>query len=161
MFPIGIHRSLFVGPIIETVGIFKATGLPLSIVAREIRVETGTPTLVVSWDDLETAEVEEFQKQKKGGHADEIETSIQLFLQPNLVKMELAKTDYGSAPTKTYPGYKPGLFSKNSKDPAFSKTGLFGDPTLATAEKGKKALEIMTKQWLKALKEFSKEPLRK
>jgi len=142
-------------------GILKATGLPLSIVAREIRVETGTPTLVVSWDDLETSEVEEFQEQKKGGHADEIETSIQLYLQPNLVKMELAETDYGSSQTKSYPGYKPGLFSKNPKDPAFSKTGLFGDPTLATAEKGKKTLEIMTKQWLKALEEFVKEPLRK
>jgi creatinine amidohydrolase/Fe(II)-dependent formamide hydrolase-like protein len=74
--------------------------------------------------------------------------------------MELAETDYGSALAKTYPGYKPGLFSKNAKDPAFSKTGLYGDPMLATAEKGKKALQIMTRQWLKTLREFTKEPLR-
>ena len=76
-------------------GIFKATGLPLSIAAREIRVQTGTPVLVVSWDDLETEEIEAFQEQEKGGHGDEIETSINLFLQPDLVKMDLAVKDYG------------------------------------------------------------------
>ena len=142
-------------------GITKATGLPIAIVAREIRVRTGTPTLVISWDDLETSEVESLQKQKQGGHADEIETSIQLFLQPDLVKMALAKADYGSGSTKQYPGYKPGLFSRDPKDPAFSKTGLFGDPTFATAEKGKQALTILTRQWLKTLEGFSKEPLKK
>lgn len=142
-------------------GIFKATGLPISIAAREIRVQTGTPTLVVSWDDLETAEVDKMQQQKTGGHADEIETSINLFLQPELVKMDRAVTDYGSEKQKNYPGYKPGLFSKNPADPAFSETGLFGDPTLATAEKGEKALAIMTQQWLKALKGFAGEPLLK
>ncbi len=143
-------------------GIFKATGLPISIVARKIRVEKGIPTLVVSWDDLENEEIFSFQEQKIGGHADEIETSIHLFLQPDLVQMEKAVTDYGNRVTQNhYPGYKPGLFSLNPKDPAYSATGLIGDPTLATKEKGAKTLEIMTKNWLKALTEFAKTPLSK
>ena len=140
-------------------GIFKATGLPLSIVAREIRIQTGTPTLVVSWDDLETEEVATFQEQEMGGHGDEIETSIHLYLQPDLVQMEKAVKDYGNPSKREYSGYKPGLFSRDPNDPAYSKTGIFGDPTLATAEKGKRTLEIMTKEWLKILEGFAKVPL--
>ncbi|MDZ7363795.1 MAG: creatininase family protein [candidate division KSB1 bacterium] len=141
-------------------GISRATGLPLSIVAREIRVQTGTPVLVISWDDLETPAIDSLQEQKAGGHADEIETSINLFLQPELVRMEKAVVDYGTSGRKKYPGYEPGLFSRNPRDPEFSQTGLFGDPTKATAEKGGKALEILTRQWLRALEGFSKAPLR-
>ena len=140
-------------------GIFKATGLPLSIVAREIRVQSGTPTLVVSWDDLETEEVATFQDQEMGGHGDEIETSIHLYLHPNLVKMEKSIKDYGNRSKQNYSGYKPGLFSRDSADPAYSKTGIFGDPTLATAEKGKRTLEIMTKEWFKILEGFAQFPL--
>lgn len=140
-------------------GIFKATGLPLAMAAREIRVENGVPTLVVSWDDLEDERVDAFQEQKKGGHADEIETSIHLYLQPHLVQMDKAVTDYGIPDKKNYPGYKPGLFSRNPGDPAFSETGLFGDPTKATAEKGKKTLEIMTDNWINILEGFTTAPL--
>jgi creatinine amidohydrolase len=141
-------------------GIAAATGLPLSIVAREIRTATGTPTLVVSWDDLETPEYRALQQQRAGGHADEIETSISLYLQPELVHLERAVADYGGAGRKDYPGYQPGQFSRDSADPGFSRTGLSGDPTLATADKGRRALEIMTRQWLAALRGFSEAPLR-
>ena len=103
---------------------------------------------------------ERLQRQKTGGHADELETSINLYLQPHLVHMERAITDYGKSARKDYPGYKPGLFSRNKKDPAYSSTGLFGDPTLAKAETGKKVLDILSTQWLAALQGFSNEPIR-
>ncbi|NNG17908.1 MAG: creatininase family protein [Gemmatimonadales bacterium] len=140
-------------------GIRTATGLPLAIAARELRVETGTPTLVISWDDLETDETEALTEQRAGGHADEIETSIHLYLQPDLVHMERATPAFGTG-RQAYPGYAPGVFSRNEKDPAFSTTGHFGDPTLATKEKGKEALRIMTAEWLKALRGFANSPLR-
>jgi len=150
----GAQRIVFLNT-----GVSRATGLPLSMVAREIRVQTGTPTLVLSWDDLETPAIDSLAEQKAGGHADEIETSISLYLQPHLVHMEKAVVDYGTSGRKNYPGYEPGLFSRNPRDPEFSKTGLFGDPTKATAEKGKKALAILTRQFLKALQGFSQSPL--
>ena len=150
----GAQRIVFLNT-----GISKATGLPISIAAREIRTQTGTPTLVVSWDDLETDDVEALQDQQAGGHADELETSINLYLQPDLVRMDRAVTDYGEGTTKDYPGYRPGLFSRDRNDPEFSETGLFGDPTLATAEKGRQVLNILTRQWLKALRGFSVAPL--
>ena len=151
----GAQRIVFLNT-----GISRATGLPLSIAAREMRTETGTPTLVVSWDDIETSEVAEFQQQEAGGHADELETSIHLYLQPHLVRMEQAVTDYGDTTEQRYPGYIPGLFSRDPVDPAYSETGLYGDPTLATAEKGKRVLDILTREWLAALRGFASEPIR-
>ena len=151
----GVRRIVFLNT-----GIFRATGLPLAIIAREIRVETGTPTLVVSWDDLETAEVETFQEQKIGGHADEIETSIHLVLQPHLVRMDRAVNEDTEPRKRGYSGYKPGTFSRDPGDPAYSETGILGDPTLATAEKGKKALDIMVREWLKTLEGFSQTRLK-
>jgi len=140
-------------------GITRATGLPLSIVAREIRVETGTPTMVASWDDIEPPEVEELAEQQVGGHGDEMETSIHLYLQPELVDMSKAVQDYRGA-GEGYPGYRPGLFSRDPADPAYSETGIFGDATLATAEKGERALELLTRQWLEILGRFAETPLR-
>lgn len=150
----GTRRIVFLNT-----GIAAATGLPISIAARELRVETGTPTLVVSWDDLETEEIEALQEQLAGGHGDEIETSIHLVLQPHLVRMDLAVPDLRGAGESRSPGYRPGLFSRNPADPAYSTTGHFGDPTLATVEKGEAALAILTRQWLAALRGFSTAPL--
>ncbi len=149
----GAQRIVFLNT-----GIMKATGLPIAIAAREIRVQLGTPTLVVSWDDLETAEIDALAEQEAGGHADELETSINLFLQPELVSPDLPPADYRGTP-KDYPGYQAGLFSRDRDDPAYSETGYFGDPSLATAEKGRAALEIMTRQWLRALRGFAEAPL--
>jgi creatinine amidohydrolase len=149
----GAQRIVFLNT-----GISRATGLPLSIAARELRVQTGTPTLVVSWDDLEPPEAEALAEQRVGGHADEMETSIHLFLQPELVDMARAVRDYRS-PGRDHPGYAPGLFSRDPGDPAYSETGLFGDPTLATAEKGEALLRLMTREWLRALRGFSEAPV--
>jgi len=151
----GAQRILFLN-----MGITNATGLPIAITARETRVETGTPTLVISWNDLETAEVAKFVEQREGGHGDEIETSINLVLHPERVDMKLAIQDYGDRPKKDYAGYTPGLFSRNKDDPRYSASGIYGDATLATADKGRRALKIMTKEWLKAIDGFSEAPLR-
>ena len=142
-------------------GIFKATGLPIAVVAREIRVNTGVPTLVVSWDDLETQEATRHTQQSSGGHADEVETSIYLFLQSEKVEMNLARKDYRQDLKKSYGGYQPGLFSRDSWDTHFSESGTSGDPTIATAEKGEKILRAMTQEWLKILAGFSQYPLSK
>lgn len=151
----GAQRLVFLNT-----GIFRATGLPLSIVARDIRTDTGVPTLVVSWDDLETAEAEAYAEQEKGGHADEIETSINLCLQPERVHLDRAVKDYRGTGKKDYGGYRPGVFARDPADPNYSETGVYGDPTLADADKGCRVLELMTSEWLKALAGFAESPLR-
>ncbi len=150
----GAQRLVFLNTSIN-----KAGGLPLSIVARDIRADQGVPTLVLSWDDLETEAAAALLSQREGGHADESETSINLYLQRARVDMGKAVRDYGGRVAKNYPGYRPGLFSLNSADPRYSETGLYGDPTLASAEKGKRILEIMTANLLQALAGFSQEPI--
>ena len=152
----GAQRIVFLNT-----GISKATGLPISIAAREVRVETGVPTLVVSWDDLDTEEGEALQEQLMGGHGDEIETSINLYLQPELVDMDLAVTDYGERQAKDYGGYQPGRLTRDENDPLYSASGIFGDATLATPEKGRQALDILTHEWLRALDGFARVPLRR
>ena len=152
----GAQRIVFLNT-----GIANATGLPISIAAREIRVQTGVPTLVVNWGDLETEEIDALQEQQMGGHGDEIETSINLYLQPQLVNMELAVEDYGNRSVKDYGGYQPGVLSRDPADPLYSESGIFGDATLATPEKGKAALDILTREWLKALDGFATVPLKR
>ena len=152
----GAQRIVFLNT-----GISKATGLPISIAAREIRVDAGVPTLVVSWDDLDTDEGNALAEQAMGGHGDEMETSINLYLQPELVNMELAVQDYGNRSPRDYGGYQPGRLTRDETDPNYTATGIFGDATLATPEKGKRALEILTEEWLKALEGFAEVPLRR
>lgn len=122
-------------------------------------MQTGTPTVVVSWDDLETEELADLEEQRTGGHADEIETSIHLVLQPELVHMDSAVVSYPEAWRAAAPGYRPGLYSRDPEDPAYSTTGHTGDPRLATREKGERVLAIMTAQWLQALRAFADAPL--
>ncbi len=129
-------------------GIAKATGLPISIVARDVRADFGVPTLVVSWDDLETSDTDGIYEQERGGHADEGETSIVMFLRADLVRTDRLTTDY-RAPPRPQIGYAPGKFDRETE------AGLFGDATLATPEKGERLLEIMTRSWLIALEQFA------
>lgn len=152
----GAKRIVFLN-----MGIMKATGLPIAIAAREIRSETGVPTLLVNWEDLETEDVAAIFDQLKDGHGDEVETSIALYLQPDRVNMHLATKDYREHLKKTYSGYRPGLFSLDPNDPNYSASGHSGDPTLATAEKGEKILAIMSAQWLEILNGFANSPVRK
>jgi len=150
----GAQRILYLN-----LSIGKASGLPLGIVAREMRVQHNVPTLLVNWEDMETDEFAEFTEQAAGGHGDEIETSINLFLQSDKVQMDKAIKDERQGTLKNYPGYRPGLFSRNQKDPAYSETGIFGDATKATTAKGERALGIMTQQLFLAIDGFSQEPL--
>lgn len=71
-------------------------------------------------------------------HAEELETSLVLALRPELVKMELAAPDYPPAP----PDF--GHTVETMGD--VMRTGVFGDPTRASVEKGERWLEIMANE---------------
>jgi creatinine amidohydrolase len=68
-------------------------------------------------------------KQEGGTHADEIETSIMLYIAPETVDMTKAVKDYHPSPTG-------GLTRDPKKPGAYSASGVYGDATLATREKG-------------------------
>ncbi|MEX0880899.1 MAG: creatininase family protein [Thermoanaerobaculia bacterium] len=78
----------------------------------------------------------EVARQEGGTHADEIETSMILYMSPGDVDMTKAVKDY-------HPG-KGGL----TRDPkregmTYSPSGVFGDATLATREKGRRVTEAL------------------
>ncbi len=149
----GARRIVFLNT-----GITRSTGLPIGVAAREVHQREGVPTLLISWNDLETEELEGLAEQRAGGHADELETSVVLHLRPDLVHMELAPTDYGLPDGEPGPGYRPGGFSRTPGDPEYTTTGIFGDATLATAEKGRRVVEVMTGAWIRALRAFATTP---
>jgi creatinine amidohydrolase len=83
---------------------------------------------------LETAEA--LRQQRYGTHADEIETSLMLAIAPQLVDMARARP---SPVSPTGPARGP-LSPDDPSAPNYSPSGSFGDPTLASAEKGAKLL---------------------
>jgi len=82
-------------------------------------------------------------KQQFGSHADERETSVLLAIAPASVRMELARADYGKEPSAGIFTTPNTMQSTDANAADYSATGAFGDPTLASAEKGRAFLDAM------------------
>jgi creatinine amidohydrolase len=79
----------------------------------------------------------ELREQEGGTHADEIETSMMLYIAPETVDMTKAVKDYhpdGGRLTRTA-----------SAAGTYSPTGIWGDPTLATRAKGERLVEHLVR----------------
>ncbi len=76
-------------------------------------------------------------------HADEVETSMMLALAPETVRMERAAPEYPEFPELF--GSEPMQLS------AFNKSGVFGDPRPATAEKGEQLIEGIAAESLRLI----------
>ena len=70
-------------------------------------------------------------QQSHGSHADELETSLMLALAPQLVDM--ARAEASPALKHQVSGH---LTPSDKDSPNFSRSGSYGDPTLATSAKG-------------------------
>ena len=97
-------------------------------------------------DILKVAESAEKQvKQEEGGtHADEIETSMMLYIAPDTVDMTKAVKDY-------HPSPKGGLTRNPNGEGAYSASGIYGDATLATRKKGEIMVHAMVEGILKEI----------
>jgi creatinine amidohydrolase len=93
------------------------------------------------------------REQAFGTHADEIETSVMLFLAPDTVRMERAVKD-GEFD-------RPGGLTRDPLSPtgSWSRSGVFGDPTLATAEKGRRIVEGTMADILAGIDALARDPL--
>jgi len=96
--------------------------------------------------------VEKKVRQSGGSHADEIETSMMLYIAPESVRMNKAARDL--SPDKRGP---------LTRDPhgkgTYSPTGAWGDPTLATREKGQAVTESLVATILKDIDDLRQTPL--
>lgn len=86
--------------------------------------------------------VEKKVRQSGGTHADEIETSMMLYIAPETVRMNKAARDLN-------PHQPGGLTRDPHGNGTYSPTGAWGDPTLATCEKGQAVTESLVATILK------------
>lgn len=116
---------------------------PCKIAARELLDEYGYQNVYhLSYMDLKKngeGIMETELWNGSGFHAAEIETSILLHIQPESVNMEKAVCDYPPIPPDADIRPIPWI--------RFAETGIFGDASKATAEKGEKFLN----NWLRQL----------
>jgi creatinine amidohydrolase len=82
------------------------------------------------------------RQQKGGSHADEIETSLILHIAPKTVDMKKAVAEFDAA-VKPGPGM-PLTRSRGGRG-VYSASGVWGDATLATAQKGAAIAEALTR----------------
>ena len=84
------------------------------------------------------------EEQPFGGHADEIETSLMLAIAPQKVAMRFAEPAVACRLS--------GRFDRTDPSSAnYSPSGSYGDPTLASSEKGRRLLAAMLADVLAAL----------
>jgi len=91
----------------------------------------------------------EISEQEGGTHADEIEIFMMLYIKPEVVDMSKAVKDY-------HPMKGRGLTRNPEKKDAgaYSPSGIFGDATLASAEKGEIIVENLVKYIIDEVREF-------
>jgi creatinine amidohydrolase len=95
---------------------------------------------------------QEVAKQEGGSHADEIETSIMLAIAPESVDMTKAGRDFD-------PRGQGRLTRTPGTQYCYSPSGIWGDTTLATAEKGKRIVQSLVVGVLHDIDELSRAPL--
>ena len=106
--------------------------------------------IVLRYTDLTKDDpVEKKVRQSGGTHADEIETSMMLYIAPESVHMKKAAKDLNA----DQPG---GLTRDPQGKGTYSPTGAWGDPTLATREKGQAVTESLVATILKDINDLSK-----
>ena len=87
-------------------------------------------------------------EQDGGTHADEGETSMMMYIAPKIVKFSKAVKDYDPRPNRR------GLTRDPEGKGHYSPTGIWGDPTLASKNKGKIIVETTVKEIVTQIKEL-------
>jgi acetamidase/formamidase/creatinine amidohydrolase/Fe(II)-dependent formamide hydrolase-like protein len=118
-----------------------------AVLARE-GVLLGYTDILAAGREAEAA----VRQQPQGTHADEIETSLVLFMQPGAVRMDKAVAD----------GLKGGegpLRRQATQPGVLSPSGVYGDATLATWQKGERVAGAMVDSILKEIDAVAVSPL--
>ncbi|CAN5514230.1 hypothetical protein BH10BAC4_BH10BAC4_26190 [soil metagenome] len=132
-----------------------STLVPLRL-AKEMLAQQG---ILITFTDILNIAMEaekKIKEQPAGTHADEIETSMMLYIAPETVMMSKAVRDI---PEKDRPG--PLTLNPNNKLGLYSPSGVYGDATLATREKGRLVIEAMVQGINREINDLRKAPLLK
>lgn len=136
---------------------------PMDIVARDLRIKHKMIVVAANWfamglpDGLVSPE-----EDRHGIHAGDLETSVMLALRPDLVRMDLARDftpqNARLAQENRLLGLTPaGRLAWQMQD--INAAGAAGNATLATAEKGQRAIDHAARQIVTLLEEVHRLPL--
>jgi creatinine amidohydrolase len=96
------------------------------------------------------------------GHACEFETAVMLHIEPEKVDMSLAERDIGQLKLKyfnwDYP--EPSAYTWQDWWSRFSRVGVCGDASVATAEFGKRLFDLTVERFVELAREFRTIPIR-
>lgn len=131
------------------------TGISTARVLDETARLLADEGIAVRYTDMDQkmAAARTAQRQPGGSHADEIETSMMLYVDPASVDMGKAVRDYNPSAT----GGR--LTRTQGVRGTYSPTGAYGDPTLATAAKGKAITEALVAGILDDIEQLRAAPL--
>lgn len=144
----------------------------IEVIARQTVVDApNTHCIAVSWWELQDAQraFNAVRESTVTSHACELETSGYLAVDPDRVRMDLATRDMDDAASPHFwsdlMGKRPDPSSKNAVKymeiwSAHSTTGVRGDPTTATAEKGRVALDAAAAELAEIIDELAQRPMR-
>ena len=120
---------------------------------RQAQEQLARDSITMAFTDLSVVlrDVErEVSKQEGGTHADEIETSMMLYMAPATVDMSKVVKDY--RPSRGRP-----LVRDSSMAGTYSPTGIRGDPTLATRDKGQRVTEAFVAGILREIEQLRRQ----
>lgn len=134
----GVHNVLILNTGISTIEALQAVAdaMPKAIRIKLANVYDGPRYRSAAYA---------IEEQSCGRHADELETSILLAIDRHYVNLD--KADAWTPTTMATSG----PFSRDADNPRFSPTGVWGDPTLASEEKGRRLLTAMVDDLLDAV----------
>jgi creatinine amidohydrolase len=127
-----------------------STVKPLKL-AQEVLAAEGITLAYTDIIAAGKAACDEVETQPEGTHADEIETSMMLFIAPWTVDMSKA--------TKDFPHGEGPLTPDSSRGERCSPSGIYGDATLATRAKGEKVCDCVAKSILADIDALRASPL--
>ena len=136
----GMNRFYVLNTGVSTVG-------PLAEAAKELAA-FGITLRSLNILEVDNKLPEGLLKQEGGTHADEGETSMMLTIAPETVDMSKAVKDFDPRPGRH------GLTRDPKGAGNYSPTGAYGDPTLATKEKGRVIVEATVREIVRQVREL-------
>lgn len=123
----------------------------MKLASRRLFDSGSIPFLTLFYPGLEEAAAKVCESRRAHPsiiHADEIETSLLLALAPECVDMDKAVSEY--------PAFPADFGMRSTPWDTISRTGVFGDATKASAEKGRVMLDAVTARAVELVEAFKK-----
>jgi len=137
-----------------------SNGPLIDLVARKTVLETPSLCFATSYFWFLMEELEKVRESRIMAHADEFETSLYLYLAGDRVQMDKAVEDNDRMGKYVSSDSTPNYFVRfNDYWARWTRTGVHGDPTKATAEKGRILFEAAVRGLVELVDELRQWPI--